>query len=214
MTTRSAVPYLGVLLALVLLPLRAPAQQNAQDLQNAAASLDCRQLAAMPHPPISVETCEAQKAAFGRLGAAAASPGGARPGDASMGCPQIIAELQSSHFSGISQATATEGVAAGEQLREAMASTQARTVGLAASQTAETAVAATGPNAVQGALALKHEAEQQALRQSAMAEIRPAQTRASLANAASAQELAASLQANPRVATLIQLAAARNCELP
>lgn len=214
MTTRSIFSSLGAVLALALLPLLARAQQSAQDLQQAAAAVDCRQLATMPNPPISVETCEAQKAAFGNLGAAAATPGGARPGDASMSCAQIIAELQSSDFSGVSAETAAEGAAAGEQLREAMASNQARAMGLTASQTAETAAASMGPNAVQGAVALKHEAEQQALRQSAMAGIRPAQTRTGLANAASAQELANSLQANPRVATLIQLAAARNCQVP
>ncbi|RZA23921.1 MAG: hypothetical protein EOP92_44595 [Lysobacteraceae bacterium] len=70
------------------------------------------------------------------------------------------------------------------------------------------------PNAVQGAVAMKHEAGQAALRQAAMAEIRPAQTRTGLANAASAQELADNLQANPRAAALIRMAAARNCQTP
>ncbi|MET0717241.1 MAG: hypothetical protein ABWY34_02440, partial [Pseudoxanthomonas sp.] len=109
MTIHPAFPPLGAVLALVFLPLLAHARQSAQDLQNAAAAVDCRQLAAMPNPP--VETCEAQKAAFGNLGAAAAAPGGARPGDAAMTCPQIIAELQSSNFSGVSAGTAAEGVA-------------------------------------------------------------------------------------------------------
>lgn len=214
MTTHTAFSQLGALLVLALLPLLAPAQQTAQDLQQAAASLDCRQLAAMPNPPMTVEACEAQKAAFGNLGAAAATPGGARPGDASMSCEQIIAELQSSNFSGVSAATAAEGVAAGQAQRDAMTSVQARAGALAARQTAETAAASAGPNAVQGAVAAKHEAEQAALRRSAVGEIRPAQTRTGLANAASAQELADSLQANPRVAALIQLAAARNCQVP
>lgn len=214
MATGPLFPQLRILLALILLPLLARAQHEAQDLQRAAAAVDCRQLAAMPNPPISVQACEAQKAAFGDLGAAAATPGGAHPGDASMGCEQIIAELRASDFSGVGTDTAAEGAAAGEQLRDAMASTQARAASLAARQTAETAAVSTAPNAVQGAVALQHEAEQAALRRSARAEIRPAQTRAGLANAASAQELAASLQANPRVAALFQLAAARNCQVP
>lgn len=214
MTAHFSFSTLAAVLALTLLSQLAHAQQRPQDLQSAAAALDCRQLAAMPNPPISVETCEAQKAAFANLGAAAAAPGGARPGDAAMTCPQIIAELQASNFSGVSAGTAADGVAAGEALREAMASNQARAVGLAATQTAETAAASAGPNAVQGAVAMKHEAEQAALRRAAMSEIRPAQTRTGLANAASAQELANHLQANPRVAALFQLAAARNCQLP
>jgi len=61
---------------------------------------------------------------------------------------------------------------------------------------------------------MRHEAEQAVLRRSARAEVRPAQARPGLANAASAQGLADSLYANPRVATLFQLAAARNCEVP
>jgi len=121
-------------LALVCLPLLAWAQHSAQDLQLAAAAVDCRQLAAMPHAPISVETCEAQKAAFGRLGAAMDTSGGERPGDAAMSCEQIIAELQSSDFSGVSAETAAESAAAGEELRDAFASNQARAVSLAARQ--------------------------------------------------------------------------------
>ncbi|RYZ73153.1 MAG: hypothetical protein EOP91_06080 [Lysobacteraceae bacterium] len=214
MTIHSFLPSLATVLALASLPLLASAQQSAQDLQNGAAAVDCAQLAAMPNAPITVEACEAQKAAFGNLGAAAAAPGGARPGDASMTCAQIIAELQASRFAGVSAQTAAEGVAAGEQLREAMASNQARAVGLAAAQTAGTAAASVAPNAVQGAGAMQHEAEQAALRRAAMAEIRPAQTRVGLANAASAQDLANSLQANPRAAALIQMAAARNCQMP
>lgn len=214
MTAHSAFSQLGTVLALALLPLLARAQQNAQDLQQAAAGVDCQQLAAMPNAPMTVEACEARMAAFGNLGAAAATPGGARPGDGSMSCAQITAELQSSNFSGISRATAAESVAAGEELRAAQASAQARTVGLAGRQTAETAAASMGPNAVGGAVAAKQAAEQAALRQSVGAEMGPARERTAMANAASAQELAASLQANPRVATLIQLAAAKNCQMP
>lgn len=214
MPTHTVFSQVGAVVTLALLPVLAPAQQSAQDLQQAAASLDCRQLAAMPNPPMTVEACEAQKAAFARLGAAAATPGGARPGDASMSCEQIIAELQSADFSGISAATAAEGVAAGEAQRDAMTSVQARAVAMAGRQTAETGAVSAGPNALQGAVAAKHEGEQAALRRSAANEIRPAQTRTGLANAASAQELAASLEANPRVATLIQLAADRNCQMP
>lgn len=214
MTTHSAFSHLGAVLALAFLPPLAPAQQSGQDLQQAAASLDCRQLAAMPNPPMTVEVCEAQKVAFGNLGAAAATRGGERPGDTSMSCAQITAELQSSNFSGVSASTAAEGAAAGQELHDALASAQARAVGLAGSQTAETAAASVGPNALQGVVVAKHEAEQAALRRSAVAEVRPAQARTASANAASAQELATSLQDNPRVATLIQLAAARNCQMP
>lgn len=214
MKTRSAFLPRAAVLAFALLPLLVHAQQRPQDLEGAAAALDCRQLAAMPNPPISLETCEAQKAAFANLGAAAAAPGGARPGDAAMTCSQIISELQASNFSGVSAETAAEGVAAGEELRGAMASSQARAVGLATTQTAETAAASAGPNAVQGAVAMKHEAEQAALRRAVMSQIRPAQARTGLANAASAQELANNLQANPRVAALFQMAAARNRQVP
>jgi len=51
-----------------------------------------------------------------------------------MSCEQIIAELQSSDFSGVSAETAAESAAAGEELRDAFASNQARAVSLAARQ--------------------------------------------------------------------------------
>lgn len=216
MTRHPTLPRAGILLvfALACLPLQAQAPYSGQDLRQATSQLDCRQLAAMPNPPMSVEACEAQKAAFAGLGAAMDAPGGERPGDATMGCDGILAELQASHFAGVSAATAAEGAAAGAELQAAMDANRARAAGLAARQGLETAAASTGPNAVQGAVALRHEAEQAALRRSAMADIRPAQARTGLANAASAQELAASLAAHPRVATLLRLAAARNCDLP
>jgi hypothetical protein len=214
MTTHSIFLRLGFAVSLALLPPLAHAQQRPKDLQGAAAAMDCRRLTAMPNPPISFEACEAQKAAYANLGAAASAPGGARPGDAEMTCSQIIAEIRASNFSGVSAETAAEGMAAGQQLRGAMESNQARVTGLAAAQTAETAAASLAPNAVQGAVAMKHQGEQAALQRAAISETRPAHSRTSLANAASAQELADNLQANPRVAALFQMAAARNCQAP
>jgi hypothetical protein len=215
MTDHSFFTRSGVLLALALASLQAQALATAaQDLRQAASGLDCQQLARMPNAPMTMEACEAQKAAFANLGAAADTPSGARAGDAALDCPQIVAELQASNFAGVGAATAAEGVTAGKELRDAQAAAQAQAVALSGRQTGETAAASLGPNAVQGAVAAKHAAEQAVLQQSASAAIRPAQTRAIMANAASAQELAASLQANPRVATLMQLAAARNCQLP
>lgn len=207
-------PLVALALTLAYLPRPGLAQYDAQALQQALAAVDCGQLATMPNAPISVEACEAQKAAYGKLGAALAAPGESRPGDAAMGCEEIIAELQASDFTGVSAKTAAEAEAAGGQLQAAVDTQQSRAAAMAAQQGLETAAASTAPNAVQGAVALEHEAEQAALRQSAKAQIRPAQTRAGQASANAAQELAESLDTRPRVATLMQLAAARGCEVP
>ena len=207
---RIALP--ACLIALAAPPLAARQAQDMADADARIRSLDCSQLAQMPNPPMSVETCRARQASHLQLMDAAQTPGGERPGDAQMSCTDVIAEMQAAHFAGVSAGTAAESVEAGEQLRETYQASQARGGALAARQTAETMAVATMPNAVQGAVAMRHAAEQKALGAQNTAAMLPARERATQANTTSAMELAASLQANPRFARLMQLVQEKNCQ--
>ncbi len=183
---------------------RAPAQAD--------AAMDCSVLKRHPNPPMSVADCEAMKASQAALMGAVATPGGERPGDEAMTCDQIIDEMRSSNFAGVSQGTAREGQAAGEELQETVDRRTDMAKAMAARQTAATAAASLAPNAVQGAVAAAQSAEQQALAVDATREVQSARSRTMAANAASARELAANLQANPRFARLMQLVMAKNCQ--
>lgn len=192
-------------------PALAQAPGGARDMQATLERLDCSMLARMPNPPMSVEACEARKRSYGNLSQAAETPGGERPGDEAMTCTEIIAEMQASRFAGVSAGTAAEGAAAGTELRAAYEGGVTAAGTLAAKQGAETAALAMLPNAVQGVVAYQHAAEQQALAARNAAAIGPARDRVMAANAASSDELAASLRANPRFARLMQLVQARDC---
>jgi hypothetical protein len=183
-----------------------------KDLRDAAAAVDCEVLAKQPSPAMTVEACRAQQAAYGGLGQAVNTPGGERPGDESMSCAQIIAEMKSSHFAGVSAETAQAGVVAGQQLQDTYQRRMALAGTMGAQHMGESMAVAAAPNAVQGAVMYKQTAEQQALARDAAAEMQPVRTRAMMANAASADELAANLQANPRFARLMQLVMQKNCQ--
>ena len=184
---------------------RAPPDRRGDDL-------DCSMLKRQPMPTMSVEDCEAMKASQAALSGAVATPGGERPGDEAMTCEQIIDEMRSSNFAGVSVDTANESKAAGEELQSTYERRNEMAQAMAARQTAATAAASLGPNAVQGAVAAANSAEQQALAADATRDMRGARGRAMAANSASALELSANLQANPRFARLMQLVMAKNCD--
>ncbi len=190
----------------------AAGQTTQPALHEAATQIDCAMLRSQPNAPLSVEACEAMKESQKRLAEAASAPGGERRGDDTMTCSDLEAEMRSMHVPGVSAKTAAEAQAAGAELRAVQDSRMKETATVAARQGAETAAASLAPNAVQGAVAGKHAAEQSALARNATQEMQAATDRATLANSASALELAASLQANPRFARVMQLMVERNCE--
>lgn len=192
---------------------QAQTRAASDDLRGAAAAMDCDALAKQPSTTMTVEACRAQMAAYGQLGQAMNTPGGERPGDEAMTCAQIIAEMKSSHFAGVSPETAQAGVVAGQELQDTYQRRMALAGTMGAKHMGESMAVAGAPNAVQGAVMYKQTAEQQALAQAAAAEMQPVRSRAMMANAASTNELVANMQANPRFARLMQLVQQKNCEV-
>lgn len=189
---------------------REPARPAPRDR---GAEMDCSLLKRQPMATMTVADCEAMKASHAALTGAMATPGGERPGDEAMTCEQIIDEMRSSHFAGVSQGTAQEGQAAGEDLQATLDRRIDMAKAMAARQAATTAATALAPNAVQGAVAAAQAAEQQALAADATREMKSARGRTMAANAASARELSANLEASPRFVRLMQLVMAKNCPM-
>lgn len=172
---------------------------------------DCAVMAAMPSPAMSREACEAmKKQAQGSETAMSQGASAARPGDEIMDCGAIRLELASLGFTGVSRETWSKGVAAAEGYKAREAEVQAQAAGLAAQQAAATVASSAGvPGAGYGLQA--QSAQSQAFGVSAGAQLAPYRSQMSAANAASMAELTAQMQANPRIARLIDLGARKNC---
>jgi hypothetical protein len=185
----------------------------AQRMSPPASGMDCKMLAAMPNPPMSVESCGQMMKTQTALRGAMNMPGGERPGDDTLTCAQIIEEMKTTGATGVSQANAAEGKAAAEDMKAAMQRAQAEAAALAATQTARTAASAAIPgNAAGGANATMNMAEQKALQDRVNAQVNPARDRVMQANANAMADLARSMRENPRFARLVKLAGERNCQ--
>lgn len=198
--------------ALTTRPLSAQTSPRADDTQALLQRMDCSLPARQHNPTLTVAECERKKASVGQLDAVMRTPGGERPGDENLSCAQVIAEMQSLHFAGISEDTAHESAAAGQQLREALESGTAAAGAMAARHTMETMAVVAMPNAVQGVVAYRHAAEQVALGKANTARMADARGRAGDIASQANMELAANLQANPRFARLMQLVQQKNCQ--
>jgi len=189
---------------------------SADDLAQAAAA--CEQLGKIPNAPMSVEACRAMLGMVSQFGTAASDPSARRPGDESMSCAQIFAELQTIAGVGISDATAarSEGL-----LADATATTnrQAAEIGafMVESQALGAAVgiaAAFTPNFVGAAISAAWQARAMSLGAKQAAEQTQLRARTNEALAASIDELSRSMQANPRFARLAKLGVDKRCEPP
>lgn len=189
---------------------------SAAEIEEARAG--CEQLARMPSAPISVEACKAMLGMGTRLQSDAADPVARRPGDESMTCAAIFAELQTLADVGISEAGMAKAEAAVAGGTAVVAHQTAQLGAFIVETYALGAVAgAVGvftPNFVGAALAAAWQARAMGLGAKMAAE--QASLRAPLSEAMMANigELGQSMQANPRFARLTQLGAGKECEVP
>jgi hypothetical protein len=211
------------LLLLSLAPIASTAQGqdglpplSAAEIEEARAG--CEQLGRMPNAPISVEACKAMLGMGTRRQSDAADPSARRPGDESMTCAAIFAELKTLADVGISEtstAKAEAAVAGGTamvtrqtaQLSAFIIETYA--LGLVAG-----AVGAYTPNFVGAALAAAWQARAMGLGATIAAD--QASLRAPLSEAmlANVGELGESMRSNPRFARLMQMGAGKECPPP
>jgi len=190
-----------------------PPQPNSQD----PASM-CAQMTSMPNPPMSYEACMQMAGSVQAVQTAGSNSNtaGARPGDDAMTCDQIKAEIVADGGFHLDKGKVTDAQAANQTLMGKTRQLQVEGTAMATRQSAENlAVGAASLTPAGGdmndAMDAKHDAEQQQFNAHAQQVLNPATNRAMSANAGMMNDVASQMQANPRVARLMQLGGQKNC---
>lgn len=185
--------------------------------------VNCSALAANPKSPMSADLCRQMTNTARQAEAATKDARGARPGDDAMTCADIEREMGTMR-GGLSDASRAEGSAATAQYGAVMGSQMAKIQAEGAAATAATTAAAAADLATQfatGGLVNPHTAAivQQVAQAHSLAEgermgqeRRPAEQRLLEAVGNNTQEMTQQLQANPRLARLVSLAMAKQCQ--
>ena len=186
------------------------------ELAEAAAA--CDQLGSMPNAPLSVEACKAMLGMASQFDAAASDPSARRPGDESMSCAAIFAELKTMAGVGISDTTAARTEAL---LTDATATANRQAAEIGAFMVESQALGAVAgiagaftPNFVGAAISAAWQARAMSLGAKQAAEQTQLRARTNETLSAGMDELSRSMQANPRFARLAALGANKRCEPP
>jgi hypothetical protein len=206
------------------LPSQNPPSQNLmQPGMQGAGGMDCDQLAGMPNSIMSVESCKKMMGTRQAYNSALAAPGASRPGDESMTCAQISAEMSQMRGIGPSAAHVQEGNAAATDVQTTLARQSREVQKLGVEETAEIQAAAAADTATEvasGGLVRGHavaatqaaqDKRNQAVGERMLKEQLPKEQRMTTATGNVAQDMSQSLTSNPRYARLVQLAGERNC---
>ncbi len=184
--------------------------------------MDCDALAKVPGSPISIDACRQMMGAM-QQGSKGGPQGGARPGDESMTCEQIAAELKTMQGVGLSRAQQEENAAAASEHQAMMAKQQAQAAALGVEATAAVNAASAADRATElatggvvrgksaAAVGEAYQARAKAMGEEMAAERKPTQDRLMNAAGTSTEAMAKSMQENPRFSRLVQLAGAKNC---
>ncbi|MEO8487880.1 MAG: hypothetical protein ABI585_16255 [Betaproteobacteria bacterium] len=187
----------------------------------AEANAACEQLAGIPNAPMSVQACKAMLGMAGtaqRMQEAAAEPSARRPGDETLGCEAIFAEMTSLGSVTLSgdgarkaEAAVAAGTAEGRRQGVAMTGFMAESFALGAVMGAASPVM---PNFVAAAIVAAWQAKAVAVGTrgvAAQAALRPDRDAAIQETAADFER---AMSANPRFARLAELGIDKRCEAP
>ncbi|MBS0396314.1 MAG: hypothetical protein JSR54_16975 [Proteobacteria bacterium] len=206
-----------------LLAMLATAAPAAPPRSPPAPQIDCAKIAAMPHSGMSLETCQQMLAAKQAYDASAADPAAQRPGDAQMSCEQIAAEMRAQPWQAPDQAKVAEGQAAAQGFQGKMKEQQAEVAAVAARDNAELAAARVADLKVQVATAgivqgqvtkrvvQAQEAEHKVIGERMAAEREPYEKRLTGSVGNVIGDATQQLNANPRLARLMELSREKKC---
>ncbi|MBS0376086.1 MAG: hypothetical protein JSR73_16015 [Proteobacteria bacterium] len=216
----------ATLAAALALALTASVAKPKPDANAAPPAIDCEKLAARPMAPMSLESCRQMVAAQAAYQAGASDPAAVRPGDESMSCAQISAELAQQQVRPPDAAKAAEATAATnafqakskEQQAEATATAVRQSAELKAAEAADRTVQVATGGIVQGG-ATRRVAEAQSKANQARGkemyqEIAPLGQRMTNSVGDLAGDAGQQLAANPRLARLLKLANDKKCKGP
>ncbi len=202
---------------------KAPSQSASSP---AANQIDCARIASMPHAGMTLESCQQMVASQNAYTTAASDPSAMRPGDEQMSCEQIMAELRQQKYEAPDRQKVANMQQTAQELQDANARSMARGNALAAKQQAETnayMAASAASTAATGGLvdtskfganefARKQYEEQRRVGEADMRERDPTDTKVMNTLASAGTDAARQLNANPRMARLVQLANAQRCK--
>lgn len=200
-----------------------PYTNSMQPRMPAGGGMDCDQLAGMPNSIMSVESCKKMMGTKQAYNTALADPGASRPGDESMTCKQIAAEMSRMRGIAPSAAHVKEGNEAATDVQTTLARQSREVQKLGVEETAEIQAAAATDTATEvatGGLVKGHAVQatqaaqdkrNQAVGERMLKEQLPKEQRMTTATGEVAQDMSNSVASNPRYARLVQLAGERNC---
>jgi hypothetical protein len=178
----------------------------------------CDQLASIPNAPMSPEACRSMIGMAKGMKASGSDPNAVRPGDESLSCEQIHAEMRTVAPM-VSQETAARARVAADAELALRDRQQAEQKAFVAGQVATgVGVGALGmlPGGGYAAMAGQQAmmAQQQAFAQKQMQEAAPVRAQTNQAITATTSEMTAAMQQNPRAARLMNMSVERNCPPP
>ena len=187
-------------------------------------NMDCAKLASMPNAPMSVGACESLQRSQQMYSQAAADPAASRAGDEEMTCAQITAELKQQQYAAPDRAKVAEANATVQEQQ----SIQRREYANAVKQQAENQAAVNAASAADTATELATgglvrgralqatektiDARNRANNERVIKEDLPVAQKMVSQTADLGGDFSQQLQANPRLARLMQLADTRHCK--
>jgi hypothetical protein len=191
---------------------------------NMGGSMDCAKLASVPNAPMSVDACEKLQGTQQAYHQAASDPSAQRPGDEQMSCTQITAELKQQQYT-VQDKTKVAGLGATvteqqqiihkEEAILAKRQAEAQTA-VAAATAADTATEVATGGLVRGraldAVEKTLDAKDKVEKERVMREDLPTTQKMISQTADLGADFGQQLQANPRLARLMQLADSKRCK--
>lgn len=191
------------------------AQSSKKKNSNPPPTMSCEQMSANSHGSISLEACQQMMGAQQALTTALADPRASKPGDDTMTCEQIVAEIKQQPFTAPDSAKVTEAQEALDDQQKTIAKEKKEAEAMVIKETAEASLVSTlvPVNAVAAAEAKRIEAEQKAANERMAKELTPKMERSFNALGSLTEDMGKTLTANPRLAKLFQLANAKRCKV-
>ena len=198
---------------------RAPQPQGPNAIPDNLDPAMCDQMAAIPNAPMTPEACRSMIGMAQGMKTSGSDPSAMRPGDETMSCDQINAEMRSVATPMVSAETGAQARVAADAQMALMQKQQAETQGFVAGQMAMgVGAAALGmvPGGGYAAMAAQQAmmAQQQAFAQKQAADAAPVRAQTSQALTATTTEMTQGMRENPRFARLMSLSVERSCPPP
>jgi hypothetical protein len=179
----------------------------------------CDQIVNIPNSPMSAEACRSMMKMQQSMKAASSDPSAIRPGDESMTCDQITAEMIAVARPMVSPETVAQARESADAQLALRQKQDAEAKAFVAQQMAITMGAGAlglvpGGGYAASAIAAGQQAQAQALAQRQQAEAAPVYAQSSRSIVATTTEMSQAMQSNPRFARLMQMTAQKNCPPP